>query len=121
MRPLTHGDALPHKTTPDGQMVLGPMDLRPFCEMSGRRDVGGMAPFPFAEAHVERHSAGHAGWLRAAVLGANDGLVSNASLMVGISTAGAAFGTILTAGLAGLSAGAMAMAAGEYVSVSAQV
>lgn len=74
-----------------------------------------------SDAHPERHSAGHAGWLRAAVLGANDGLVSTASLMVGVSAAGATYASILTAGLAGLSAGAMAMAAGEYVSVSAQV
>lgn len=80
-----------------------------------------MAPFPFAATtHPERHSAGHAGWLRAAVLGANDGLVSSASLMVGVSASGAGFGAVLTAGVAGLSAGAMAMAAGEYVSVSAQ-
>ena len=71
--------------------------------------------------HPERHRAGHAGWLRAAVLGANDGLVSTASLMVGVTSAGAGAGAIVTAGLAGLSAGAMAMAAGEYVSVSAQV
>lgn len=80
-----------------------------------------MAAFLFAETHRERHSAGHAGWLRAAVLGANDGLVSTASLMVGVSASGAGFAAILTAGVAGLSAGAMAMAAGEYVSVSAPV
>lgn len=73
------------------------------------------------DSHPERHRAGHAGWLRAAVLGANDGLVSTASLMVGVTAAGSGGGAIVTAGLAGLSAGAMAMAAGEYVSVSAQV
>ena len=71
--------------------------------------------------HAEAHRAGHAGWLRAAVLGANDGLVSTASLMVGVAAAAASSGTIVTAGLAGVSAGAMAMAAGEYVSVSSQV
>ena len=71
--------------------------------------------------HSERHTAGRAGWLRAAVLGANDGLVSTASLMVGVAASSAAIGTVLTAGLAGLAAGSMAMAAGEYVSVSSQV
>jgi len=70
--------------------------------------------------HPERHSTGRAGWLRAAVLGANDGLVSTSSLMVGVATSGASTGAILTAGIAGLAAGAMAMAAGEYVSVSSQ-
>ena len=71
--------------------------------------------------HVEIHRGGHSGWLRAAVLGANDGLVSTSSLMVGIAASGASSMLIITAGLAGLSAGAMAMAAGEYVSVSSQV
>ncbi|KOV39000.1 membrane protein [Streptomyces sp. XY431] len=71
--------------------------------------------------HQESHSAGRAGWLRAAVLGANDGLVSVASLMVGIAASGASTSTVVTGGLAGLSAGAMSMAAGEYVSVSSQV
>jgi VIT1/CCC1 family predicted Fe2+/Mn2+ transporter len=71
--------------------------------------------------HRETHRAEHAGWLRAAVLGANDGLVSTASLMVGVAAASAGSAAIVTAGLAGVSAGAMAMAAGEYVSVSAQV
>jgi VIT1/CCC1 family predicted Fe2+/Mn2+ transporter len=64
---------------------------------------------------------GRAGWLRAAVLGANDGLVSTASLMVGVAASHAQSGTVLTAGIAGVAAGAMAMAAGEYVSVSSQV
>lgn len=71
--------------------------------------------------HAERHRGEHAGWLRAAVLGTNDGLVSTASLMVGVASSGAASSAVLTAGLAGLAAGAMAMAAGEYVSVSSQV
>lgn len=77
--------------------------------------------FDRLDPHSESHRGEHAGWLRAAVLGANDGLVSTASLMVGVAAAGAGSGALVTAGLAGLSAGAMAMAAGEYVSVSAQV
>ena len=71
-------------------------------------------------AHVEHHAVGRIGWLRAAVLGANDGIVSTASLIVGVAAAGAAPGEILLAGTAGLVAGAMSMAAGEYVSVSSQ-
>ncbi|HKX60036.1 MAG TPA: VIT family protein [Steroidobacteraceae bacterium] len=68
----------------------------------------------------ERHGAGRTGWLRAAVLGANDGIVSTASLVIGVAAAGSARGAVLTAGIAGLVAGAMSMAAGEYVSVSSQ-
>lgn len=70
--------------------------------------------------HVERHRTERIGWLRAAVLGANDGIVSTASLVVGVAAASAARGEVLTAGVAGLVAGAMSMAAGEYVSVSSQ-
>jgi VIT1/CCC1 family predicted Fe2+/Mn2+ transporter len=70
--------------------------------------------------HGERHGSGRVGWLRAAVLGANDGIVSTASLVIGVAEAGAGRGAVLTAGLAGLVAGAMSMAAGEYVSVSSQ-
>jgi vacuolar iron transporter family protein len=70
--------------------------------------------------HVERHLIGRIGWLRAAVLGANDGLVSTASLLVGVAASSAGIGQILLAGSAGLAAGAMSMAAGEYVSVSSQ-
>jgi len=70
--------------------------------------------------HSERHFAERIGWLRAAVLGANDGVVSTASLVVGVAAAQAAQGDILIAGMAGLVAGAMSMAAGEYVSVSSQ-
>ena len=70
--------------------------------------------------HQERHYAERIGWLRAAVLGANDGIVSTASLVVGVAAASAARGEVLTAGIAGLVAGAMSMAAGEYVSVSSQ-
>jgi VIT1/CCC1 family predicted Fe2+/Mn2+ transporter len=68
----------------------------------------------------ERHGLSRSGWLRAAVLGANDGIVSTASLVIGVAAAGAGRGAVLTAGLAGLVAGAMSMAAGEYVSVSSQ-
>jgi vacuolar iron transporter family protein len=70
--------------------------------------------------HLERHFAERIGWLRAAVLGANDGIVSTASLVVGVAAANVAKGDVLTAGIAGLVAGAMSMAAGEYVSVSSQ-
>jgi VIT1/CCC1 family predicted Fe2+/Mn2+ transporter len=69
--------------------------------------------------HLERHSIGKVGWLRAAVLGANDGIVSTASLVLGVAAAGTSSG-ILLAGVAGLVAGAMSMATGEYVSVSSQ-
>ena len=68
----------------------------------------------------ERHTVGRIGWLRAAVLGANDGIVSTASLIVGVAAAASGKGSILVAGVAGLVAGAMSMAAGEYVSVSSQ-
>jgi VIT1/CCC1 family predicted Fe2+/Mn2+ transporter len=67
-----------------------------------------------------KHRAHRAGWLRAAVLGANDGIVSTASLIIGVAAANAAHGDVLLAGVAGLVAGAMSMAAGEYVSVSSQ-
>jgi len=70
--------------------------------------------------HLERHLVSRIGWLRAAVLGANDGIVSTASLIVGVAAASATRGDILVAGVAGLVAGAMSMAAGEYVSVSSQ-
>jgi VIT1/CCC1 family predicted Fe2+/Mn2+ transporter len=70
--------------------------------------------------HRERHRTQHIGWLRAAVLGANDGIVSTASLIVGVAASNATHEAILVAGVAGLVAGAMSMAAGEYVSVSSQ-
>jgi vacuolar iron transporter family protein len=72
------------------------------------------------ERHGERHRAGRVGWLRAGVLGANDGIVSTASLLAGVAAAGAGHGAVIVAGVAGLVAGAMSMAAGEYVSVSSQ-
>lgn len=70
--------------------------------------------------HLETHRTHRVGWLRAAVLGANDGIVSTASLVLGVAAAGADARGILVAGVAGLVAGAMSMAAGEYVSVSSQ-
>jgi vacuolar iron transporter family protein len=70
--------------------------------------------------HAEQHRTERIGWLRAAVLGANDGIVSTASLVLGVATAEATRSAVLVAGLAGLVAGAMSMAAGEYVSVSSQ-
>lgn len=70
--------------------------------------------------HRERHLIARIGWLRASVLGANDGIVSTASLIVGVAAGSAGRGQVLLAGLAGLVAGAMSMAAGEYVSVSSQ-
>ena len=70
--------------------------------------------------HAEQHRTGRIGWLRASVLGANDGVVSVASLVVGVAASGAPQGSILVAGVAGLVAGAMSMAAGEYVSVQSQ-
>lgn len=70
--------------------------------------------------HVERHFSERIGWLRAAVLGANDGIVSTSSLIVGVAAADTSRGGLLLAGVAGLVAGAMSMAAGEYVSVSSQ-
>lgn len=70
--------------------------------------------------HPENHLVARIGWLRAAVLGANDGIVSTASLIVGVAAASAATSEVLVAGVAGLVAGAMSMAAGEYVSVSSQ-
>jgi VIT1/CCC1 family predicted Fe2+/Mn2+ transporter len=70
--------------------------------------------------HREQHKVERIGWLRAAVLGANDGILSTASLMLGVATAHAAHSGVLVAGVAGLVAGAMSMAAGEYVSVHSQ-
>ena len=73
-----------------------------------------------ARFHRERHRTDRIGWLRAAVLGANDGIVSTASLVLGVAAASASHGNILVTGVAGLVAGAMSMAAGEYVSVHSQ-
>lgn len=74
----------------------------------------------FARRHAERHRTDRIGWMRAAVLGANDGIVSTASLVIGVAAASAAQAEAVVAGVAGLVAGAMSMAAGEYVSVQSQ-
>ena len=73
-----------------------------------------------AHPHAEPHRSNRAGWLRASVLGANDGVVSTACLIVGVAGAGASYGAVRTAGIAGLAAGALSMALGEYVSVASQ-
>src|SRR5258708_26779059 len=73
-----------------------------------------------AKRHWERHRSDRIGWRRGAVLGANDGIVSTASLVLGVAAAHATHGNIMVAGVAGLVAGAMSMAAGEYVSVHSQ-
>jgi VIT1/CCC1 family predicted Fe2+/Mn2+ transporter len=75
---------------------------------------------PWRSPHVEKHLSFRSNWLRAAVLGANDGILSTASLVLGVAASGAAGSAIVTAGIAGLFAGAGSMAAGEYVSVSSQ-
>jgi VIT1/CCC1 family predicted Fe2+/Mn2+ transporter len=79
-----------------------------------------MAKIIAAPHHDERHRSQHIGWLRASVLGANDGLISTSSLLVGIAAANATPQIILLTGIASLTAGALSMAAGEYVSVSSQ-
>lgn len=73
-----------------------------------------------SSAQIEHHLSGRIGWMRAAVLGANDGILSTASLILGVAAAGSSRQSILVAGVAGLMSGAMAMAAGEYVSVHSQ-
>jgi VIT1/CCC1 family predicted Fe2+/Mn2+ transporter len=75
---------------------------------------------PLVRPHSEKHLVGRIGWLRAAVLGANDGIISTASLILGVASAAASQSDVVLAGVAGLVAGAMSMAAGEYVSVSSQ-
>ena len=77
-------------------------------------------PIKPAEPYPEKHRTNRTGWLRAAVLGANDGAITTASLVLGVAAAHGSHHDILVAGVAGLAAGAMAMAAGEYVSVSSQ-
>src|SRR5262245_13592431 len=77
-------------------------------------------PPPLPSAHAEPHRTQRVGWLRAAVLGANDGILSTASLVIGVAAASPSRAEVVVAGAAGLVAGAMSMAAGEYVSVSSQ-
>src|SRR5579859_3216113 len=90
-------------------------------ETAPRRGLEVMArPTERSRSHKERHRIGRAGWLRASVLGANDGIISTASLILGVASASPSRHEALIAGVAGLVAGAMSMAAGEYVSVSSQ-
>jgi vacuolar iron transporter family protein len=84
--------------------------------LNGRQERALRMPFRYKE----RHRTGRMGWLRAAVLGANDGIVSTASLVLGVAAAHGTRSNVLVAGVAGLVAGAMAMVAGEYVSVHSQ-
>src|SRR5579863_2978569 len=88
--------------------------------MASRRSLRGAGRMSYAQQHKEEHYVTRTGWLRAAVLGANDGIISTASLIVGVASSGGPRSEILTAAIAGLAAGAMAMAAGEFVSVSSQ-
>jgi len=84
------------------------------------QNAGGDTHIRLPKRAPEAHLSHRAGWLRAAVLGANDGIVSTASLVLGVAAAGESTGTVVTAGIAGLVAGALSMASGEYVSVSSQ-
>ncbi len=88
--------------------------------LHGRRAQQSSTPMSTSQQSTERHLVSRVGWLRAAVLGANDGIVSTASLIVGVAAAASSSAEVLVAGTAGLVAGAMSMAAGEYVSVSSQ-
>lgn len=109
-------------------VAYSPEPVRTSAKLSsGARDgwhYDGHRPIPeinlVAAPHPERHRTEHIGWLRAAVLGANDGLISTSSLVVGVAAAQNARDPVLLAALAGLVAGALSMAAGEYVSVSSQ-
>lgn len=90
-----------------------------FVPIKNSTDLNAESEF-LSRLHSESHLVSRIGWLRAAVLGANDGIVSTASLIMGVASASAGTSQILVAGVAGLVAGAMSMAAGEYVSVSSQ-
>jgi VIT1/CCC1 family predicted Fe2+/Mn2+ transporter len=94
--------------------------LASFRLLRHKQPISVMKPSSVLRRHREHHATGHIGWLRAAVLGANDGIISTASLIVGVASAGPDRGAILLAGGAGLIAGALSMAAGEYISVSSQ-
>ena len=99
--------------------------MKPSCNAgktnwSGSGHLYGINSMSRLKLHAERHAFERTGWLRAAVLGANDGIVSTASLILGVAAAEASRGSALTAGIAALVGGAMSMAAGEYVSVSSQ-
>ena len=98
---------------PDGAEIINLVEMT-------EPQIGGGTFMSRQHLHPEAHLVSRIGWLRAAVLGANDGIVSTASLIVGVAAASAATSEVLVAGVAGLVAGAMPMAAGEYVSVSSQ-
>lgn len=100
---------------PGARSVQAPADRR---DVRQSRDGWGMPPMENTPPH--QHFVTRLNWLRAAVLGANDGILSTASLMIGVASAAASQRAIVTAGIAGLVAGAMSMAAGEFVSVSSQ-
>ena len=118
-----HPRRLRHRNACSGGMFrLGRVTRAPICPMpclldEPQRKVAAMRSL---SSHSESHLIERIGWLRAAVLGANDGIVSTASLIVGVAAAAAKPSDILLTGIAGLVAGAMSMAAGEYVSVSSQ-
>ena len=111
-------------STPKGRSACGTMRVancsRPNWLTASAKVQSAMTPRPFRSRHPEKHLTGRAGWLRASVMGANDGIVSTASLVLGVAAAGASSGAVITAGIAGLVAGALSMAAGEYVSVASQ-
>lgn len=99
----------------NGAMLYRPARVAPARTVMSTTPSGPLSPV-----HHERHRTARIGWLRAAVLGANDGIVSTASLVVGVAAADSSHQGVLVAGVAGLVAGALSMAAGEYVSVSSQ-
>ena len=96
------------------------VSIGPGSHSSGAIGPGGRKPSRRRSTHRETHRSGRAGWLRAAVLGSDDAIVSTASLMLGVAASSASKSAILIAGAAGLVAGAMSMAVGEFVSVSSQ-
>ncbi len=106
----------PHRPLPFSILVLAQC----FNVLSARSDQQSAFRNALLMRHPELHRTERIGWLRAAVLGANDGIVSTASLVVGIAAAESSRGSILLVGIAGLVSGALSMAAGEYVSVSSQ-
>src|SRR5204862_7870236 len=101
----------------NGRGVTSARTAKSFTALRSRR-IGAILFFEMQ--HHEVHRTARIGWLRAAVLGANDGIVSTASLVIGVAAAGAGRSDVMVAGVAGLVAGALSMAAGEYVSVSSQ-
>ena len=109
-----HPRAFAHHTKPVRAMLSNIQENLFFLPLTTPRQI------PMRLRHLERHRTDRIGWLRAAVLGANDGIVSTASLMVGVAAANTDHSVLMITGVAGLVAGAMSMAAGEYVSVYSQ-